>query len=385
MGWDFRGLYTVGTAAARDRLTRDALVRGRFAEIPPAAAPDAALPAHGLLVVHGFGPHADDPVPWDAFWPAPGTAVAELPDEVRALDRPHRPPRNLVAWMRECAAATGAPMVLYECVMFAGTIEAEVALVCTATGTRLCDRATARTSPLIVMLEVLGARPRQWLFPPHERPFPHHLDAPPQQLARLSPSHAFRHDDPDVVDALIHRGAELTGASLCQAAEHGNPAIVERLLRAGAPLTPFPDDALGHAATPACARLLLAAGATADARTLASVTWRGFTDTARLLIDSGTPVDLAALWEPAVQGGVRFLVERALATDAPVDRPRGLLLATVYDRPAIVELLLAAGVRPTPEALAAAARDDRTAILRMLLAHVTPDATTAADPGTLPT
>ncbi|WP_426512426.1 hypothetical protein ACPPVO_18450 [Dactylosporangium sp. McL0621] len=100
----------------------------------------------------------------------------------------------------------------------------------------------------------------------------------------------------------------------------------------------FPHDALGHAANPACARLLPAAGAPLTAESLQSVTWRGFGETARLLIELGAPVDLVALWEPAVQGDVRFLVERALAEDAPVDRPRGLLLPAAYGREGIAGL-----------------------------------------------
>ena len=218
MGWDFRGLYTVGTAAARDRLTRDELVRGRFAEIPPPAAPDALLPPEGLLVVHGFGPYRGEHVPWDAFWPAAGTGIIDAPAEVQALDWMSRPPRNLVAWMREFAGVTGVPVVLYECVMSAGYVEEEIAVVCTATDTRPCQLRTARTSPLIVMLEVLGARPQRWMFGPHHKAFPNGLDVPAEEVARLSPSEAYRHDNLEVVDALLRRGAEFVDDSLCQAA-----------------------------------------------------------------------------------------------------------------------------------------------------------------------
>jgi hypothetical protein len=366
VGWNFRGLYTVGTAEARVRLARDEIVRGVWAEVPASAAPDAALPGPGLLVVHGFGPGERDGMPWDAFWPA--GPVGEVPDEVRRLERGHRPPRNLVAWMREFAGAVGVPIALYQCVMHGGDIDVEVAVVCDAGGTRVADRRSARTSPLLTMLRALGARPVRWQFAPHAQEFPAWLEPPAATVARLSLTLAVRGDDVSIVDSLLGRGAEVDDVMLCDAAAHGDPAVVERLLRAGAPIGGRALNPLGHAANPECARLLIEAGAPIEGA-LRSVAWRGFEATARYLIGRGATVDHRELWEPAAQGGLTFLLERALAEGAAVDRERALVVGALYGRDAVVDLLLDAGVAAGPAAVDLAATGGHTRILRSLLAR----------------
>jgi hypothetical protein len=366
MGWDFRGLYTVDTAAARSRLTADELVRGVWAEVPASAAPDARLPASGLLVVHGFGPDPCDGVPWDAFWPI--GPVDAVPAEIGRLDWRHRPPRNLVAWMRAFTTATGVPIALYECVMHGGDVDTEIAVVCDADTTTVADHRSSPDSPLLTMLRALGARPQRWQFAPHEHAFAAPLELPIATLARLSPTLAFRRDDLSIVNDLLARGAEVDDRSLCDAAGHGNPAIVERLLRAGAPIGDRAGNPLGHAANPECARLLIEAGAPIEG-TLRSVTWRGFEQTARYLIAQGAPVDVVDLWEPAAQGGITFLLEQALAAGAPVNTQRALTVAALHGRDAVAALLLGAGVTASPTAVGLAAGGGHTGVLRSLLAH----------------
>jgi ankyrin repeat protein len=372
MGWNFRGLYTADTAAARARLSADELVRGVWAEIPASAAPEALLPEPGLLVVHGFGPvvHAlgldvRNGVPWDAFWPA--GPVGDTPAEIQRLDRHYRPPRNLVAWMREFAGAVGAPIALYQCAMHGGDIDVEIAVTCDADTTTVADRRSSPISPLLTMLQALGARPRQWQFPPHEQEFPAPLEPPAATVARLSPTLAFQGDDVSIVDDLLARGAELDDRSLCNAAGHGNPAIVDRLLRAGAPIGDSPFNPLGHAANPGCARLLAEAGAPIGGGALQLAAWRGFEATARYLVDLGAPVDHLKLWESAAQGGITFLVERALAEGAAVDKPRALHVGASNGHDAVVELLLDAGTPASAAAVDAAATGGHTGVLLSLL------------------
>jgi hypothetical protein len=177
MGWRHRGLYTVATRHARGRLTRDEVVAGTWAHLTRRDAPEADLPGDGLLVVHGFGPassHAH--APWDAFWPRTWlTGFDALPTGFDALlgcfDHAHRPPAQLVAWMREFGSRTGQPIALYQYDM-SGGLDLETALICDPDGDTLTvreDRGTrqwrsgawgrARHDPLQTMLRALRARP----------------------------------------------------------------------------------------------------------------------------------------------------------------------------------------------------------------------------------
>ncbi|WP_433073188.1 hypothetical protein ACQP1P_25130 [Dactylosporangium sp. CA-052675] len=159
MGWDFRGLYCQGTGANRARLAADPLIRGRFAHIAAGESPEHRLPPGGLLVVHGFGPRAGD-VPWELFGAGRAPAwTGDLPAE-------HRPPGGLLAWMR----GFGAPVVLYQCQMSAGTVERESSIL---SGHRAVLRGRDPVNPLLALLLALGATPDpqrfSWYFKPHEQ------------------------------------------------------------------------------------------------------------------------------------------------------------------------------------------------------------------------
>jgi ankyrin repeat protein len=389
MGWRFRGLYTVATAAARHRLSRDELVAGTWAHLTPADAPAAALPRAGLLVVHGFGPpssHAH--APWDAFWPR--TWLTGPFDLLEHFDQEHRPPAQLVAWMRGFAADTGLPVALYQCEM-SGGLDLEIALVTDPDGDTLtmredggtrqwCDGrwGRARHDPLQTMLRALWARPDGWMFPPHERPLPDPLRPPAAVLRRTSLHTAASHGDADAVRNLLARGADVTAyrrGLLEAAAGGGHPDVVGRLHALGA-TGHLP---LAHAANPSCAAQLLDPAADLDAA-LPGVVQRGYGDTARHLLALGATADAHLLWLSAAKGGLGWLLERGIAAGIDPDtraRHPGLWRfpdgwsaiewAAEAGHAPIVERLLDAGATLTPAAVAAAAHRGRLVALRTLL------------------
>ncbi|GIJ50351.1 hypothetical protein Val02_72370 [Virgisporangium aliadipatigenens] len=389
VGWHFKGVYTVGARVARQWFTRDDLVRGTWAHIAPADAPDALLPRVGLLVVHGFGPSLyRNEVPWDAFAPRdPPREPPCLPADLYAF---HRPPSALVGWMMEFTRDTGLPIALYQCEM-SGGIDVETALVCDADGITLTVRGPrrfrqwrdghwerARRDPLQTMLRALWARPDGWVFPPHERPFDNALRVPVDVLRRRS-IHvaALVGDGLAVRNLLAHRvlDARHTAEVLAAAAASGSVEAVGLLLAHGAPVdVPEP---VGYAANPDCAAELLEAGAGLDGA-LARVAGHGFGATARYLVARGSAVDFRAgghrLWFAAAAGGVGWLVDRALAEGVDIDATDGwqgsaLAAAAGAGQVSIVDRLLAAGAVVTSESVTHAAREGRIVVLRTLLDH----------------
>ncbi|WP_326999861.1 ankyrin repeat domain-containing protein [Dactylosporangium sp. NBC_01737] len=392
MGWRFRGLYTVATAAARRRLTRDEIVAGTWAHITPADAPGASLPRAGLLVVHGFGPpssHAH--APWDAFWPR--TWLTPLPSPaglLDLLDQEHRPPAQLIGWMHGFAHDTGLPIALYQCEM-SGGLDLEIALVADPGGDTLTmreDRGTrqwrdghrerARHDPLQTMLRALWARPDGWVFPPHERPMRNPLRPPAAVLRRTSLHAAARDGDGDAVRNLLARGADVAGYrwGLLEAAAAGGSAdAVGRLAALGA----TGRDALAHAADADCAAELVEAG-TDLGDALCGVVRRGYGGAARQLLALGATADAHRLWLSAAKGGIDWLISRGLAAGIDVDAranhpglwrfPDGwsaIEWAAGAGHAPIVDRLLDAGATLTPVAVAAAARRGRVVALRTLL------------------
>jgi ankyrin repeat protein len=387
VGWHFKGVYTVGTWRARQWLTRDDLVRGTWAHIAPADAPDALLPRVGLLVVHGFGvSFYRGETPWDAFAPRrPQPEPPHLPPDLYTL---HRPPAALVGWMAGLTRDTGVPVALYQCEM-SGGIDAESALVCDADEVTLTVRGPrgfrqwrdgrwerARTDPLQTMLRALWARPDGWVFPPHERPFDNPLRPPLDVLRRRSPYvAALLGDGLAVRNLLAHHVLDEWHAAdvLAAAAASGSAEAVGLLLAHGAPVDKL--GPVGHAANPDCAGELLEAGASLDG-SLADVVGRGYDATARYLVARACPVDFRAnhhgLWFAAAAGGIGWLIDRALADGVDIDvtdafRGPALVAAVRTGRASTVDRLLAAGATVTPGAVAAAAGHGRTAILRTLL------------------
>jgi ankyrin repeat protein len=360
------------------------------------------------VVVHGFGPPLDSPgpraelVPWDAFWPPDGdVGCPDSADALALLDRWHRPPAAMVAWMRRLAHAAGAPAVLYQCEMSGGPPDHESALavgekeIVVVSHEEGADCAIVRRQwgrsaqlaapdPLRFMLRTLGAAPTRWQFEPHARsemPDALHRDAP--VLDRLSLFRACVRGDVGVVDALLRRGADPHGYVwpwLFTACEQGHAGVVERLLHAGVEVK---SGSLAYAANAACAWLLIEHGARVDDApwALASVAASGFTDTVRFLLERGAAVDFVhddhTLWFAVAKGGFTDLVERALAEGIDIElRRRGeflnrsaVELAAGSGHRELVASLLAHGATLTASTIVGASRGGHAELLGDLLAR----------------
>jgi hypothetical protein len=171
---------------------------------------------------------------------------------------------------------------------------------------------------------------------------------------------------------LLARGAEVGHPAwpvLDAAAEGGNAEALGLLLAHGeVPASPL---VVGRAANPDCALELIGAGVEIGS-SLAEAAGRGLDGTARYLVARGAPVDFHAdrhrLWFAAAAGGIRWLVDRAIAEgiDPNITDPFGSAL-TAAGEPAMVERLLAAGATLSPGAVVAAAAHGRLVILHTLL------------------
>lgn len=370
------------------------------------------LPPGGLLAVRDLGAPDDRhevEVPWDALFGASGpkahfSAPALLQEH--GLDPRAWPPAAALGYVKHLAHRAGEPLSLYRCEMWGGDVDLEVTWlpgwapgepdrvifhvepgqVATAVGRRVTLEAgdTLRRT-----LEFHRLRLPSGYFAPHaglfdwerwrvrpraagpERALGVESEEPPRPPVPRSLFRCVELGDREGAAAVLAAGADPNAYAyegpLERAASLGRADLVELLLRAGARAVPEGRlGALDGAADVACVELLVAAGAEIDPSgseffpPLVRAAREGRDAVARWLVERGASVRPAghehAVFVAACEGGLAWLVERALAAGVAVDCGEygdsgrsGLALAAGRGRAEVVRLLLARGAKLSEE------------------------------------